>query len=269
MMSLKVITISMLSMVLLATGCNEKAKKEEDKTTSATEETMVDSHNSENSLDWNGTYSGVLPCADCEGIETTIQLNDDKTYSIVSSYMGKEGEPHTSTGSFAWNEKGNQITLDKDANQQYFVGENTITKLDNSGNKIEGDLADKYVLNKEVMVKNEALTDKKWKLVSLMGKPVAESKKPAPEAFIMFSSEENRVSGNSGCNNFSGTYTLKEGNRFSTSEMASTRKACIDMKIESQFLGILAKADTYTIKDGVLSITKSRMAPLAVFELAE
>ena len=46
-------------------------------------------------------------------------------------------------------------------------------------------------------------------------------------------------------------------------------KACLDMKVESQFMGILEKADTYTIKDGVLSITKARMAPLAVFELAE
>ncbi|MFU8831928.1 MAG: copper resistance protein NlpE N-terminal domain-containing protein, partial [Wenzhouxiangella sp.] len=29
------------------------------------------------SLDWVGTYSGVVPCASCPGIETSITLNDD------------------------------------------------------------------------------------------------------------------------------------------------------------------------------------------------
>ena len=37
-----------------------------------------DQHNSRNSLDWNGVYKGVLPCADCEGIETVITLLNDK-----------------------------------------------------------------------------------------------------------------------------------------------------------------------------------------------
>ena len=35
------------------------------------------SHNSMNSLDWEGIYTGLLPCADCEGIQTVIKLNRD------------------------------------------------------------------------------------------------------------------------------------------------------------------------------------------------
>ena len=27
-------------------------------------------HNAQNSLDWAGDYQGILPCADCEGINT-------------------------------------------------------------------------------------------------------------------------------------------------------------------------------------------------------
>ena len=30
--------------------------------------TEMDSHNSENSLDWLGVYEGTIPCADCEGV---------------------------------------------------------------------------------------------------------------------------------------------------------------------------------------------------------
>ena len=42
--------------------------------------TAIDStHNAQNSLDWNGTYKGVLPCADCAGIEKEITLYKDQT----------------------------------------------------------------------------------------------------------------------------------------------------------------------------------------------
>lgn len=267
MMNLKLTSIGLLSVALLAVGCNEKIKKEE--TTTTSEEKMVDTHSSENSLDWNGTYKGTLPCADCEGIETSLLLNLDKTYIVTTTYLGKEGKPSEKSGSFKWNAKGNQITLDGDKNQQYVVGENTLTKIDNEGTIIEGTLANQYVLSKEQMISDEALTGKKWRLVKLMGQPVSEIGKAASKPFIAFSAQENRVSGNAGCNSFTGSYTLKEGNRFETSKLASTMKACLDMKVESQFMGVLEKADTYTIKDGELSITKARMAPLAVFELAE
>ncbi|QLE00243.1 copper resistance protein NlpE N-terminal domain-containing protein [Galbibacter sp. BG1] len=259
-----------LAVALVAMSCNEKAKKQTDEATTLTEEkVVVDDHNSENSLDWNGVYKGTLPCADCEGIETSLTLNADKTYSSNSVYLGKEGDPIEKTGTFEWNNEGSHITLDGDAQQQYMVGENTLIKLDNEGNKIEGALADKYILNKSVAMTDENLTDKKWELVSLMGKSISEIEETPTTPFIQFTSEENRVSGNAGCNNFTGTFTLKEGNRFETSKIASTMKACRNMKIEGELLKILEKADTYTIKDGKLSITKARMAPLAVFEEAK
>ena len=34
---------------------------------------IVDGATAQNSLDVVGTYKGVLPCADCEGMETTIE----------------------------------------------------------------------------------------------------------------------------------------------------------------------------------------------------
>ena len=35
---------------------------------------IPDMHTTMNSLDWDGTYTGILPCADCKGIETNITL---------------------------------------------------------------------------------------------------------------------------------------------------------------------------------------------------
>ena len=37
----------------------------------------------------SGIYKGVLPCADCAGIETTLQLNSDGTYDLTQNYSGK------------------------------------------------------------------------------------------------------------------------------------------------------------------------------------
>ncbi|MEZ5488459.1 MAG: copper resistance protein NlpE N-terminal domain-containing protein [Steroidobacteraceae bacterium] len=39
-------------------------------------------------IDWVG-HRGVLPCADCAGIETVVILADDGTYSTHSHYRGK------------------------------------------------------------------------------------------------------------------------------------------------------------------------------------
>lgn len=111
---------------------------------------VTDMHTSQISLDVTGTYSGILPCASCEGIETAIVLTDS-TYELSMIYLGEE-EPNRfeQTGSYSWNEAGNTITLEKkDPPNQYFVGENVLIHLDQKGERITGDLADSYRLQKQ------------------------------------------------------------------------------------------------------------------------
>jgi uncharacterized lipoprotein NlpE involved in copper resistance len=106
-------------------------------------------HNSQNSLNWDGVYTGVIHCADCPGIEVQLTLNTDATYAITYLYQEKNNS-YTYSGTFKWDETGNKITLDtNEVPPHYAVGENTITQLDMEGNKITGELADKYVLVKK------------------------------------------------------------------------------------------------------------------------
>ena len=107
--------------------------------------------NSMNALDWEGTYVGTLPCADCEGIETELTINYNGTYSYKTTYLGKESEAEEVTGTFQWDENGSVITLAglDGAPGKYKVGENRIWHLDMEGKQIEGDLADKYILTKQ------------------------------------------------------------------------------------------------------------------------
>ena len=220
-------------------------------------EISADADNSKNSLDWDGTYSGIVPCADCSGILTKITLNTDNTFSIQTEYQGKEGSAETIDGTFEWNEAGSVITMnglnEKSMPSMYKVGENKLIQLDMEGNVITGDLASNYELAKI----NENLVDKKWTLIEINGVALSSmNPQPTVEAFITFNSKENRVHGSSGCNNFTGMYKL-EGSSLTFSGVASTRKMCIDMTIEDQMNKIFQAVDKYAITDNTLSLNQA------------
>ena len=120
-------------------------------TLAACQQVPVDAqHTSADSLDWAGVYRGVLPCADCPGIETTLRLATDSTYELSTKYLEKSTEPFTSKGSFEWRPDGRTIVLkSSDGTQRlYRVEENRLRQLDMRGEPIKGALADKYVLQK-------------------------------------------------------------------------------------------------------------------------
>jgi heat shock protein HslJ len=230
-------------------------------TTSPT--TSTDPHSSYNSLDWDGIYRGVLPCADCPGIQTTIYLNRDLTYLKRTKYLDRPDSAEETKGMFSWNAAGNTITL-KGAGDpaSYFVGENTLTQLDMKGNKITGNLAGHYILSKS----SYAVLERYWKLVELMGKPVLVDSTFIKEPHLIFKDDGNRIVGNGGCNGFSGTFEISPLNRIRISKLVSTQMACRQLPIESQFTKVLLMADNFTISADNLSLNRARMAPLARFK---
>lgn len=255
-MNFRITILAILMLVITSCNSNRKNTEINDKNQ------VIDSHTSKNALDWNGIYQGTLPCADCEGIKTTITLNKDLTYSVKEDYLGKKDGVFESKGTFTWDARGQKITLSENK-RSYFVGENTLTHLDNSGKKIEGDLANLYIL-KKLNMKDIAFTDTKWKLITLFGKEVTDSK-----AFITFATEENRVFGNNSCNNFNGSFEVKNGSQITLSKMASTMMACPDMTTEKQFMEVLNTADNFSLNGNTMTLNKARMAPLAVFKAEE
>ncbi len=113
--------------------------------------TSVDSHNSQNSLDWSGVYEGVLPCEDCEGIETSIELNKNLDYVLSQHFLGKpEAEENNlnETGKFEWNKEGNTISLGERQKLYFKVSENYLLQVFKDESKVMGDSAMKYRLTK-------------------------------------------------------------------------------------------------------------------------
>jgi copper homeostasis protein (lipoprotein) len=238
-------------------------------------------HSSANSLDWAGTYKGTVPCADCEGIETTLTIDADSNYVISTQYLGKKkGKGMDKKAHFSWNKEGSVITLEgiKNAPSQYQVGENMLIQLDMQGKQITGDNAALYQLIKQPAAAmttsgkaettaNATLTGRYWKLTELMGKNV-EAGTSTKEIFVKFDDKAKKVNGNSGCNNFFGSYETVNDYKINFSKMGSTKMACPKMDLERDFLNAFEKADSYIIKDNKLQLVKARMAPLAVFEAA-
>lgn len=107
-------------------------------------------HTSQNALDYWGTYSGTLPCADCEGIQTELVLNEDETFVRTLTYLGKpEPNVFTEEGTYYWNEAGTEIQLTgAEGANQYKVGENILWQLDLNGDPITGELAEYYEFRK-------------------------------------------------------------------------------------------------------------------------
>lgn len=110
------------------------------------------------------------------------------------------------------------------------------------------------------------ITNKKWQLVELGGKPVAASingKTP----FIELLDEDKRFSASAGCNGLGGTFTIANNGQIKFTQGMSTMMFCDNMEIETEFKKVLELADNYTINGNTLSLNKARMAPLARFEL--
>ncbi len=112
----------------------------------------ADRQNNKETLDWAGIYEGITPCADCDGIKTTVELKTDKTFNMSQSYLGKTGDDirFRQNGNFTWEDNGSDVVLEAGKYTIKFeVGQNELTLLDMSGNVAKGELANFYVLKKK------------------------------------------------------------------------------------------------------------------------
>jgi copper homeostasis protein (lipoprotein) len=248
----------MVVVAVLLISCN---------TTSSTQNSTPVGDTTQNSLDWNGSYSGILPCADCEGIETTLKLDLNSTYVLITKYLGRKNSNEiTKNGTFSWNEntivlhgikKGEQPSI-------YKVEENQLRQFDLSGKPITGGLAQSYVLSKNG---NPMVEDKRWKLISLNGKAIDGTSKTH---YLIFHSKDNKIEAKANCNVLLNKYSIKNNLKLKIEPGVSTLMSCPD-NLEDDFKKVLFMVDNLSVSDDGknLSLNKARMAPLAQFELVK
>ena len=236
-------------------------------TSEATEsENFINHHNAQNSLDWDGVYSGIIPCADCEGIEIEITLTQDMEYEMITRYIGQSDESITEKGQFQW--QGNNIELlgktkhSQSETKFIKVEENQLRMLDTEGKIIEGNLSEQYVLKKEG---NVAVENKRWQLVELGGQPINSS---SDTHYLIFHSHNNKLEAKANCNTMQFEYKISNEFQLSSKAGLSTLMACQD-DIEDRLKNAIQEADNISVDENRLSLNKARMTPLAVFVLAD
>lgn len=119
-------------------------------------------------------------------------------------------------------------------------------------------------------ITDDRIVEKYWKLKILDGQTIEMAENQEREMYFTLKADENRVTGFSGCNTFSGSYALDNVNRIRFTHMASTMKACPDVEVdEPKFLEVFELTDNYTVDGEMLSLNVGRRTPLAVFEVVE
>ncbi len=112
----------------------------------------------------------------------------------------------------------------------------------------------------------QSLSEYKWLLTELNGRPISTLGEIKIQPYIQFGEESNQINGYAGCNQFTGTYTLRPGNAIEFSHMASTLKACPDMDLETMLFEVLESADEWRIHQGELLLGKSAYSPVMRFK---
>ena len=116
-----------------------------------------------------------------------------------------------------------------------------------------------------VVASDALLFDAPWRLERLDGMAVDST---GARAFILLrSGDAPTVSGNTGCNALSGTFTLSK-DRLTFSEMVTTRRGCFGEHVEPAFLDALNRVARYRIVEGQLIFTDGSVE-VAVFRRQE
>lgn len=108
--------------------------------------------NPQQSLAWDGVYTGVLPCTDCQGEQTTLTLGKDQLYKVSIKYTGKDETEHKYVGNISWNAEGSMITLSapfpNGEPHSFLVEQNKLTLIDMQARTVKKGSTKSFVLTK-------------------------------------------------------------------------------------------------------------------------
>ena len=104
--------------------------------------------------------------------------------------------------------------------------------------------------------------NQRWVLVELKGVPVQQSESRR-DAYISFEVADRRFSGNGGCNQINGNYTLDK-NTIHFLEVISTKMSCNDIEFENVFISTLSSIDHYEVKGNDLLLKRKREVMLVL-----
>jgi heat shock protein HslJ len=243
---------------LLLCGCGGNKKSTQSMDTAD----PPDMHTSKNSLDWAGSYLGVIPCADCMGIVQVLELKANDSYQLSSEYLGKAKKRFIEEGEFSWNPEGSKITLDNE--QMYWLNENAVVMLDREGQRIEGELRDRYRLSKtEVGPLSETVpadvSSSKWAVYWVDGMDWQEKMKGSAHFSI---TDKMQLVGAGPCNRFQAEAEIPATQVLNLGKMAATKRACPQLEGEQDYFSALGTVQYYFVFSSQIALLDDTYRPV-------
>jgi len=109
---------------------------------------------------------------------------------------------------------------------------------------------------------DSAWGNQQWVVVELKGVPVQQSG-GRRDAHISFDVAVKKFSGNGGCNQINGNYSLDK-NEIKFTEVLSTKMSCNDIEFENAFLSTLSTIDRYEVKGSDLLLKRNKETRLVL-----
>lgn len=203
--------------------------------------------NSQNSLDWGGSYYGILIDKKGNEIKTEIQL--DYNGHLLFYQLANDVTLLKSNVPFRWDRHGRSIHFKINRKKYVFwVKEGSLQLTKASGYRIDkNNPSDLHQYQNEI-------TGKYWKLIEAKAQPITIFDK---EPYFILN-EDSTFKGFAGCNNFNGEYKQENLNKLKFSNIISTKKACPAMQAETNWIQVLHQTESYTlIHDLLLLLDKN------------
>lgn len=258
-----------LSIVAAVIACKSKQDsvnsleemKESEKTESTAEALFEDMHNSQNSLTYQGSYYGLLPCADCMGMQFKLTIHEDSTYTAETIYLGKSEKVFKNTGRYNWDEFGREIIcrIDNKIVGRYKVEENRLVQFGQQG-RLDGTTEARYILQKNP----NPIWNKIWFADSISGNKIEENEILPNLTFLPMG----QVQGSGGCNQLNAKYSLTNAEKIKVGAVSSTKKGCGELKhYDVELSEVLTQSASYKVEDKTkLWLYNANGKTLAVFE---
>ncbi|CCW31620.1 envelope stress response activation lipoprotein NlpE [Xenorhabdus nematophila] len=142
MMNKKIVLALLAAGVFTVVGCQNHSALQD------TSVSQISTISQNKILPTEKVFNGIVPCADCAGIDTTLQLAKDGTYILGQTYLEAKNEENNFFDAGNWITQGKKIVLtNQNGNQSYYQmqGEDLVM-LDIHGQPIESNL--NYKLDK-------------------------------------------------------------------------------------------------------------------------
>jgi copper homeostasis protein (lipoprotein) len=183
------------------------------------------------------TFTGNLPCADCEKIDFNLKLKPDMTWHSKMIYVGKSSKAIEESGRYNVTEEGMVVLGKADEGMNRFKEvPRGLLMLDISGKEIEGAMADKYLLVPITNVKEspstghrDTIPDKRlnnsWVIIQLGDSILNPDNFMNGLPMIELSVIKRDISGHDGCNRIRGSFST-EGKLIKFGKIITTKMAC-------------------------------------------